>query len=479
MSTQCLVRGPTAAVDLRLRFLQLQTRGVERADPRGASRFEPVAELRSGDRTWLTWDEAVAHEVELGPYPLAGPTDGRSFPVSVPGGTDIEPLTDQEDRGLGRIVRRRWPLAAEVRVAMTPLGTGADGLVRLTVTVDNIGSPASDKPEAIRGSFIGTHLILAVARGEFVSLLEPPDDARAGGPACEPATLLAGARRRAGRDGRRARLADHPLRLPARSPSRARARCSTRTEIDEILTLRVMTLTDEEKAAARATDPACRGDHRPLRRDVAGEPAGPARHPARPARRDGCDLVPGSGSLRRTARPASCPHVRRAGQLRDRHPQRRTAHLRHRRCPVVGPGRGCQRAARGGPVMISGVPVAKDSLVRLHSVPARRRPGPLLRRPDGAGHRRPQRRGRPDPRRRRAHRRSGAPRPARVVRLLHVLRSEELEPLGRRSTADHVRTSRGESIMKSADQSRPSCCRRRDSRRRRGNAIHSLTSSAT
>ncbi len=42
------------------------------------------------------------------------------------------------------------------------------------------------------------------------------------------------------------------------------------TEIDEILTLRVMTMTDAEKAEARATDPRARGDHRPLRRDDAG-----------------------------------------------------------------------------------------------------------------------------------------------------------------------------------------------------------------
>ena len=42
------------------------------------------------------------------------------------------------------------------------------------------------------------------------------------------------------------------------------------TEIDEILTLRVMTMTDEEKAQARATDPLRRADHRPLRLDVAG-----------------------------------------------------------------------------------------------------------------------------------------------------------------------------------------------------------------
>ena len=40
-------------------------------------------------------------------------------------------------------------------------------------------------------------------------------------------------------------------------------------EIDEILALRVMTLTDEEKAEARGTDPRVRRHHRALRRPVA------------------------------------------------------------------------------------------------------------------------------------------------------------------------------------------------------------------
>ena len=369
MSTQCLVRGPTAAVDLRLRFLQLQTRGVERADPRGASRFEPVAELRSGDRTWLSWDEAVAHEVELGPYPLAGPTDGRSFPVSVPGGTDIEPLTDQEDRGLGRIVRRRWPLAAEVRVAMTPVGTGADGLVRLTVTVDNIGSPASDKPEAIRGSFIGTHLILAVTRGEFVSLLEPPDDARAAAQACEQRRcwpVLAGA------PGRTDIILVSPIILydyPEVAEQSAGALFDS-TEIDEILTLRVMTLTDEEKAAARATDPraaeiidrcdqmspeSLQALHGILRDPHAGVDATSFRHPG--SLREPPDLrdVPTFGE------PASHPT-----DIRNAEPPT----FDTGGAPWWDPAADASVQPEADSVMISGVPVAKDSLVRLH--PSRR-----------------------------------------------------------------------------------------------------------
>ena len=55
-------------------------------------------------------------------------------------------------------------------------------------------------------------------------------------------------------------LYDHP----AVAPESAGALFDA-TEIDEILTLRVLTLTEEEKAAGAGHRPARGGDHRPLR----------------------------------------------------------------------------------------------------------------------------------------------------------------------------------------------------------------------
>ena len=51
------------------------------------------------------------------------------------------------------------------------------------------------------------------------------------------------------------------------------------TEIDEILTLRVMTMTDEEKAAARATDPAAGAIIDRCDADVRRRSGSAARHP--------------------------------------------------------------------------------------------------------------------------------------------------------------------------------------------------------
>ncbi|MGZ4639848.1 MAG: hypothetical protein ACXV2J_12415, partial [Actinomycetes bacterium] len=62
MRTECLLEARAGTtVDVRLRFLQLQARSVERAV---GGEFVPVPELRAGDRTWLSWDEAVEGELD-------------------------------------------------------------------------------------------------------------------------------------------------------------------------------------------------------------------------------------------------------------------------------------------------------------------------------------------------------------------------------------------------------------------------------
>jgi hypothetical protein len=254
MAAECLLRaGPDSALEIRLRFLQLQTRSVERADADGA--FTAVAELTSGGTTWVSWDEAVPQELALGPFELAGLREGKSVEVSVPGGEDVETLHDSQAAVVGRLVRRRWPLVGELRLSVAEDA----GLVRLRVAADNRApeEPAEDrvsaKDRAIRASFIGTHLLFSISDGAFVSLLEPPGDAVEAAARCQQRRcwpVLAGV------EGDTSVVLASPIILydyPAVAPESAGPLFDA-TEIDEILTLRVMTLTDEEKAAARATD---------------------------------------------------------------------------------------------------------------------------------------------------------------------------------------------------------------------------------
>ncbi len=267
MSTQCLLRsGVEGRVSVRLRFLQLQTRCVEHGDPGHPAGYRPVSELRAGERTWLSWDEAVAHEVELQPCRLTGSHESFSVPVHISRGEDIEELSDSDGRTVGRLVRRRCTLDAVVQMTATRIDEAAGGgtageLVRLEVVVDNIaaeqeqeGGETTAKERAVRSSFIGTHLLLEADDAEFVSLLEPPDELQQAAAECRQQRLWPVL---AGEAGRYDVVLASPIILydyPEVAEQSTGALFDS-TEIDEILTLRVMTLTDEEKTAARATDP--------------------------------------------------------------------------------------------------------------------------------------------------------------------------------------------------------------------------------
>jgi hypothetical protein len=240
LSTQVLVQ-PLDSPMLSgvVRFLQLQHRGAQRAAAGGG--FEPVDELIAGSQSWLSWDEAVECEVPFGPLDFANLP--CRLDISISGGTDVEAVEG------GRLVRSRRDLRGRLTISVEPEGE----FVRLTLDVRNTATPAADKDEAVAASMIGTHLLVEATDGQFVSLLEPPDSAADAVATCRQHRcfpVLAGA------PGERnvvlvspIILYDHP-----EIAEQSEGALYDSTEIDEILTLRVMTMTDEEKAQARATD---------------------------------------------------------------------------------------------------------------------------------------------------------------------------------------------------------------------------------
>ncbi|WP_051422993.1 hypothetical protein [Arthrobacter sp. MA-N2] len=264
MFADCLLNpGPQAAVEVHLRFLQLQSRTVEKAVDGGG--FSPVDELTIGARRWLSWDEAIEQEVTLGPFSVADLMAAGGLllvPVEIAGGTDVEDLdsdaADPEAAGAatlaGRLVRRRRALHGDVQLEAARVD---NGLVRLRVTAVNTASALPEpvgKQDAIALSFIGTHVLLSAHDADFVSLLDPPDAALGAVQSCAQHRcwpVLAGP------EGQCDVLLVSPIILydhPVVAPESSVALYDS-TEIDEILTLRVLTLTEEEKAEARATDP--------------------------------------------------------------------------------------------------------------------------------------------------------------------------------------------------------------------------------
>ncbi|MBA3743720.1 hypothetical protein [Sporichthya sp.] len=149
------------------------------------------------------------------------------------------------------VSRETHPVAGAMVLTVTEL-PGPYGALRLTVEVQNrTEATAPDRDLALRHALISAHSMFALDRGRFLSMTDPPEWAKPEVKACRNEgtwPVLA--------DGDRVVLSspiilgDNPEIAPE-SPGDL----YDSTEIDEILILRTMTLTDAEKAEARATDP--------------------------------------------------------------------------------------------------------------------------------------------------------------------------------------------------------------------------------
>lgn len=264
MQTQCLFSVDAgAALDVKVRFLHLLTREVgqlatpldelqEGAEPD----FQTVAALEVCGQLYQTWQEAVEREVNLSglnPQQLVAGAQRQSF--SFPANKELEPLLEEGGQIVGVIVRRQQAIEGVIEAAAERLG---EELFKVTIRILNL-TPLEDaksksRDEALMRSFVSTHTILcARGGGEFVSLLEPPEELRELAASCSnvgtwPVMV--------GDEGERDCLLSSPIILydyPQIAPESA-GDLFDGTEIDEILTLRIMTLTDEEKREMRGVD---------------------------------------------------------------------------------------------------------------------------------------------------------------------------------------------------------------------------------
>jgi len=240
LRAECLVehdgRAPPA-VDVRVRFLHVVRRDVARDE---GGHLVGVDELTVAGRRHLAWDEAVEREIAA---PAA---------IDVAEAFDVEPLREPGGRRAGALVRRWEPLAGRAGVAAAPAG---NGVWRVSVVVANT-TPFSgdDREAALRRTFCSTHAVLHARAGRFVSLTDPPARFAAAAAACRNEgvwPVLVGA------PGERHTmlaspiiLEDHP-RIAPESPGDL----FDGGEIDQLLILNILGLTDAEKADMRDGDP--------------------------------------------------------------------------------------------------------------------------------------------------------------------------------------------------------------------------------
>ncbi|MGB8987044.1 MAG: hypothetical protein WCC37_10610 [Candidatus Sulfotelmatobacter sp.] len=245
MQTECLVEcaSPameTPAIEIRVRFLKLVAR---------TSR--DMAETMSAP-----WQEAIECEVIVPPQNLSALVAAPlQWNFVFPAKEESEDLQNEKGEIAGRIDRIQQSVQGAVLVNATRV---ADDLFKLRIQVKNLTTlePASDqasRDSALMQSLVSAHTLLGVVNGQFASLLEPPEDLKNLAASCENIgtwPVLVGA------EGERNTMLASPIILydyPQIAPE-SPGDLFDGTEIDEILALRIMTMTDDEKREMRGTD---------------------------------------------------------------------------------------------------------------------------------------------------------------------------------------------------------------------------------
>jgi hypothetical protein len=242
--------GEDVDVEVQVRFLHMVRRQVLREGSSSGSlesveqleagglplALEPVEQLEVDGERWVTWEEAVEREIEPGP-------------IRVAAGEEWEEIS-------GGAIHRSWQaLEGEVTVTREVV---RPGLLRLTIRVAN-ATPWSgrDRQDALRSTFCSTHIVLRTHNGAWVSLTDPPEALRSDVDACENSgvwPVLVG-----DEDDRGTMLAspiilsDHPQIAPE-SPGNL----FDSGEIDQLLVLSILAMTDEERRDMRDSDPRAR-----------------------------------------------------------------------------------------------------------------------------------------------------------------------------------------------------------------------------
>ncbi|HWE61802.1 MAG TPA: hypothetical protein VHB98_08830 [Chloroflexota bacterium] len=285
MQTQCLVIGDhDTRIEATVRYLQVVDRQVAQllvedswVDPilscdgpgdgaPPAERF--VQELQGADQIYRPGEEAIERQLAAGALRLGDLVGhGRGIEIDIPADRAVEPVLDATGAVTGTLIRAWQSLRGTVELAVEPLasspqeGKRAGSCYRLSVRIVNItpwtwhGRDSGQRPRdsALRQTSVSTHTILRVHGGEFVSLLEPPDEYLEAAAGCVNTSTWPVL---VGEHGERHTLLSSPIILydyPQIAPESPGDLFET-TEIDELLTLSIMALTDEEKAEMRESD---------------------------------------------------------------------------------------------------------------------------------------------------------------------------------------------------------------------------------
>ncbi|HEY1921197.1 MAG TPA: hypothetical protein VGG44_00410, partial [Tepidisphaeraceae bacterium] len=232
-------------MQITVRFLHLMDRKVADAE------LNELPSLQIGDRTFQSWQEAEEREINLGECRI-GDLSSYRLPFQYSDCNTTEAIQDDAGNIAGMFIRHQQSIQGSIEVSTAKL---TEGLYKLTIRILNESDlpPNSTRDQALMRSLVSTHTILGVDNGEFVSMTDPPADLKCDSAECRNIgawPVLVGI------EPQRDTILSSPIILydyPQLAPE-SPGDLFDSTEIDEILTLRILTLTDDEKRAAAGVD---------------------------------------------------------------------------------------------------------------------------------------------------------------------------------------------------------------------------------
>jgi hydrogenase maturation protease len=260
MQTEVLVHGERPLLEVRVRFLQLMARRIgEIVEPvtrsPGKPRVRFVEALQIADQQFLSWQEAVERDVVVAPRALAkliGQPLEQKF--AFPSNHQQEPIHGPKGELAGVIVREQRAVNGQICMAAERVESK---LFRVSIKVTNqtafTDSGSSSHDEAALHSLASTHALLGVREGAFISLLDPPEQYHEPAQQCRNVGVWPVL---VGEEGQRDTMLASPIILYdyPQIANESPGDFFDGTEIDEMLALRILTLTDEEKRTMAAVD---------------------------------------------------------------------------------------------------------------------------------------------------------------------------------------------------------------------------------
>jgi|SRR5580704_4853929 hypothetical protein len=262
MQTECLVKDHHDARCLvKVRFLRMVARSVAKLRTPSTelsaaeeANMERVEGLQVGGNTFHAWQEAVEEVIEVAEFDVAAvAAQAMQWPFRLSATQEKEALRDETGRVVGFIQRDKSTVSGTIDLAAERV---APDLFKLTIHISN-ASRMQDAPlsrdHALSRALVSAHTILEVQDGEFVSLVDPPEAYQDFVAKCQNVgtwPILVGAA------GERDTMLSSPIILydyPEIAPE-SPGDLFDGAEIDEILSLRILTMTDEEKREMRQAD---------------------------------------------------------------------------------------------------------------------------------------------------------------------------------------------------------------------------------